>query len=249
MNLCSLQVLLQGTCPQPDVHPSRPVAVDSGGIPDRQHGGTGFRQDGSSMPVAVRHADLVDAPLLAEFQYRVALIAYPSIFPPEAPLPDPAQMALDWHRRLSGEFAPHQVGYVAELNGQLVAIVIASGDPEMPTFGHITRLYVEPGVWGRGVGRCLCDCAVAHLQDVGYEQASLWVLEHNGRARSWYERLGWSCTGERKPVYEPAGIDDVRFTRELGSFSGSKRGGHGSTRSTAEARVGEVPGRPSRWQL
>jgi len=180
------------------------------------------------MQVAVRHADLVDAPLLAKFQHRVALIAYASIFPPEAPLPDPGQMALDWHRQLSGEFAPRQVGYVAELSGQLAGVVIASGDPEMPTFGHIMRLYVEPGAWGLGVGRRLYNCAVAHLQDVGYEHASLWVLEHNERARSWYERLGWSCAGERKPVYEPAGIADVRCTRELGSFSVSQSGGRGS---------------------
>jgi ribosomal protein S18 acetylase RimI-like enzyme len=186
------------------------------------------------MTVAVRLADLVEAPLLADFQHRVALVAYASIFPPEAPLPDPAQMALDWRRRLSGAFAPNQVGYVAELSGQLAGVVIASGDPEMPTFGHITRLYVEPGVWGRGVGRCLYDCAVAHLQEVGYEQASLWVLENNERARSWYERLGWSCTGERKPVYGLAGIDDVRYTLELGTFGASDRGGRGQLGMSSE---------------
>jgi ribosomal protein S18 acetylase RimI-like enzyme len=172
----------------------------------------GFRQDGLSVPVAVRQANLAEAPLLAEFHRRVALVAYASIFPPEAPPPDPDQMELDWHRRLSGEFAPHPVGYAAELSGQLAGVIIASGDPDMPTFGHITRLYVEPRLWGRGVGRSLYDRAAAHLQDVGYAQASLWVLERNTHARCWYERLGWSCTGERKPVYEPAGIDDVRYT-------------------------------------
>ena len=106
-------------------------------------------QDRSSVQVAVRQATLVEAPLLAEFRHRVALNAYASIFPPEAPLPDPAHMTLDWNRRLYGELAPPQIGYVAELCGQLAAVIIASGDPEMPAFRHIARLYAQPGLWGR----------------------------------------------------------------------------------------------------
>ena len=57
------------------------------------------------MPVAVRQANLPEVPLFAEFHRSVALVAYTSIFPPEAPPPDPDQMALDWYRRLSAEFA------------------------------------------------------------------------------------------------------------------------------------------------
>jgi len=197
------------------------------GVFCRRHAGMGLCEDRFAMPVVVRPASLDEAPLLAEFHRLVALVAYASIFPPEAPAPDPARMALDWPRRLSGDFAPNPAGYVAELSGELAGVVIASGDPDMPTFGHITRLYVEPRVWGRGIGRSLYDCALAHLQDVGYAQASLWVLERNTRARCWYERLGWSCTGERKPVYEPAGIDDIRYIRVLGNLNPSQRHGRG----------------------
>ena len=174
------------------------------------------------MLVDVRQANAVEANLLTGFQRLVAMVAYASIFPPEAPKPDPAEMVLDWHRRLSGEFAPHTVGYVAELSGRIAGTIVAGGEPDLPKFGHITRLYVEPRLWGQGVGRSLYDCAVAHLQDVGYAQASLWVLERNTRARCWYERLGWSCTGDRRPVYEPAGIDDVRYTYVLESFNPSQ---------------------------
>jgi len=76
-----------------------------------------------------------------------------------------------------------------------------------------------PGSWP-----VLYDRAAAHLQDVGYAQASLWVLERNTHARCWYERLGWSCTGERKPVYEPAGIDG----RSLHPTDAPPRVGHSS---------------------
>ena len=48
-----------------------------------------------------------------------------------------------------------------------------------------------------------------------FPEATLWVLERNIRARSWYERLGWAWTGERKPVWPPGGIDDLRYRRLL----------------------------------
>lgn len=53
------------------------------------------------------------------------------------------------------------------------------------------------------------------------------MLERNQRVRSWYERLGWEPTGERKPVYAPGGIDDVGYRRRLsaeGLVSGAEEG-------------------------
>ena len=54
---------------------------------------------------------------------------------------------------------------------------------------------MDPQQWGHGVGGLLYERAMNYLQLAGYEQASLWVLERNERARGWYERLGWTCTG------------------------------------------------------
>jgi len=86
----------------------------------RQHRGMGFRQDGLSVPVAVRQANLAEAPLLAEFHRpALPLVAYASDLSAEAPppesRPDGARLAPPTER----EFAPHPVGYAAELSGQL----------------------------------------------------------------------------------------------------------------------------------
>jgi ribosomal protein S18 acetylase RimI-like enzyme len=54
-----------------------------------------------------------------------------------------------------------------------------------------------------------------HMQATGFDAVTLWVLERNQRARAWYERLGWQPTGERKPVFAPAGIDDLRYRISL----------------------------------
>ena len=168
------------------------------------------------MEVWVRQATVDDAPALAALQRRTALFAYASIFPPEAPQPDLDQMTLDWQRRLSGIHAPNARGFAAQVAGNLTAgVIFASGDPDDPAFGHITRLYVDPREWGQGMGRSLYDSAISYLTQTGYTQASLWVLERNQRARSWYERLGWNCTGQRKSVPESAGVEDLRYVRLL----------------------------------
>lgn len=94
-------------------------------------------------------------------------------------------------------------------------MVLAGPDPAERHLGHVARLYVAPDRWAEGIGRTLHDAAVAHLSAVGYRRSTLWVLEGNARARSWYERLGWRATGERKCVHEPAGIDDLRYQLAL----------------------------------
>ena len=72
-------------------------------------------------------------------------------------------------------------------------------------------MYVRPQFWGRGIGRALYDACLGYLREQDFELATLWVLDRNARAREWYERLGWRITGGYKPVYEPAGISDLRY--------------------------------------
>lgn len=118
---------------------------------------------------------------------------------------------------MSGTHAPNACGFVAETAGNplLAGVVLGSGDPDDTTLGHITRFYVDPNVWGNGVGGSLYETVISYLSSSGYAEASLWVLERNERVRGWYERLGWMCTGERKSVLQTAGIDDLRYIRVL----------------------------------
>ena len=167
------------------------------------------------MEVSIRQARVDDCPPLAALHLRTALFAYRSIFPSDAPRPKQNDLTLDWERRLGGLHTPNVRGYVAAAVDQLAGVIVAGADPDHLEMGHITRFYVDAPHWGQGIGRLLYDAAVSHLRQVGYEQASLWVLEGNARARSWYERLGWTCTGERKVAAETIGVEDVRYTRSL----------------------------------
>jgi ribosomal protein S18 acetylase RimI-like enzyme len=62
----------------------------------------------------------------------------------------------------------------------------------------------------RAYGTGLADDLMAHT--VGDRAAYLWVLEGNGRARSFYRRHGFADEGGRKP--EPAtGVVELRMSR------------------------------------
>lgn len=94
-------------------------------------------------------------------------------------------------------------------------MVLAGPDPDDPALGHLSRLYVDPAMWGAGIGTALHEAAMADLTSGSFPAATLWVLEGNLRARRWYERLGWTQTGRRKPTYEPAQIYDTQYRRDL----------------------------------
>jgi hypothetical protein len=54
------------------------------------------------------------------------------------------------------------------------------------------------------------------LRALGHEQAVLWVLEDNPRARRFYEIAGWSPDGNKR-VLEIFGFDvtEVRYHKQL----------------------------------
>lgn len=169
------------------------------------------------MGIEIRPADRADAPTLAALHLESALTGFAHIFPPEAEPPTTDQLCGEWEHCLGARSAEEARTFIAEHDGTAVGVVLAGPDPIEPTCGHVARLYVLPERWGTGTGRALYEQAITHLQQLAFAEATLWVLEHNHRARGWYERLGWRPTGERRPVYAPGHIDDLRYRTRLPS--------------------------------
>lgn len=59
---------------------------------------------------------------------------------------------------------------------------------------YIARLFVEPVLQNASIGSRLLEYAVKE-----HQADHLWVLEKNEKAIRFYERHGFSATGERKP--------------------------------------------------
>ncbi len=153
--------------------------------------------------------------MLARLHRRAAIAGYEHIFPDDAPPPTYAELVAEWEHWLASDRARGWRAYVAQDGARVLGVVRAGPDRAEVEAGHLGRLYVEPEQWGRGIGGRLYQAASEQLTGAGFTYATLWVLEGNIRARRWYEALGWQQTGERKPVYAPASIDDLRYRLAL----------------------------------
>jgi GNAT superfamily N-acetyltransferase len=62
---------------------------------------------------------------------------------------------------------------------------------------HLWQLFVRPAWWGAGVGPGLHDAALAEMRARGFARGRLLTPSLHARARRFYERRGWSVTGEQ----------------------------------------------------
>ena len=87
-------------------------------------------------------------------------------------------------------------------------------DKDLPGLGEVRAVYVAPDRWRSGAGSALLAKAETLLGDAGFNDAYLWVLEDNTRARRFYERAGWAPDGARK-VVEIGGrpLAEVRYRK------------------------------------
>ncbi len=63
-------------------------------------------------------------------------------------------------------------------------------------YGEIVSIYFLPEYIGKGYGASLLKKCVEELKKLGFHRILLWVLEENSRARRFYERNGFTCSGE-----------------------------------------------------
>ena len=82
---------------------------------------------------------------------------------------------------------------VAELDGEVAGFAAVVG-------GELDGLFVEPDLWGRGIGRALADAATHEARNRGL---ALSVIA-NPRARPFYEHCGFSIEGEVQTRFGPA---------------------------------------------
>ena len=82
---------------------------------------------------------------------------------------------------------------VAEFNGEVAGFAAVVG-------GELDGLFVEPDLWGRGIGRALIDAATHEARDRGL---ALTVIA-NPSARRFYESCGFSVEGEAQTRFGPA---------------------------------------------
>jgi GNAT superfamily N-acetyltransferase len=164
----------------------------------------------------IRVAQLEDALAMGTVWRRAAMVGYDGIFPPSAPaFPEPEEIADDWRRAITADLTGAAV-LVACHDGPdqvILGTIAAMPDADESTRGHLRGLYVDPGHWGRGIGRALHDTALEHFHHAGFRVAAGWVLEANVHVRAMAERWGWRLAPGRRTLYP--GVTEVLYLRSV----------------------------------
>lgn len=71
----------------------------------------------------------------------------------------------------------------------------ASRMESMPGYGEIVSIYLLPEYTHQGYGGRLLTAALSQLEEMGYQDVFLWVLEENMAARKFYEEFGFRASG------------------------------------------------------
>lgn len=67
-------------------------------------------------------------------------------------------------------------------------------------WGEVVSIYLLPEIWGSGVGSQLLQSALKKLKHRGLKNICLWVLKENIRARKFYEKNGFTVSGNEREI-------------------------------------------------
>src|SRR5579862_3563925 len=151
----------------------------------------------------IREAVVGDAEALERIRIRGWQIGYRHIFPPE----ELDALPIEWSRWAESlrHPQPGHAAFVAETDGRVSGF--ATTEPARDAenrLGELRGLYVDPDCWGLGVGRALLERAETELGRT-WDEAVLWTLADNPRARRFYESAGWESDGQTS-IFERLGV-------------------------------------------
>ncbi len=186
------------------------------------------------MSIDVRRATTGDAERLAQINIDAWKAAYAGLVT-DARL-DSMQLTeyVDrWQGTLTGKSLRDAVVFVATLDGAVACYCV--GGPYRPpegmaeddtaSWGELYALYTDPTMAGRGAGSSAHDALLAYLVSDGFDEAALWVLTSNQRARKWYAARGWRPDGAVNDwVSHGVAHPEVRLRRTLGRAAGAQAG-------------------------
>lgn len=174
----------------------------------------------SSDTSLIRPARPADAEAIARVHVYGWQEAYAGLLPDDflAGLGRTLDRRRDFWEGLARSLSRRDAFFVAEVGGEIVGFAHGGHSRDHPdeNVGEVTAIYLRRAHWGRGIGRRLFAAVVDRLREAGFEEAILWVLDTNARARRFYEAAGWEADGSEK--VETLGDLELREVRYRARF-------------------------------
>jgi GNAT superfamily N-acetyltransferase len=181
----------------------------------------------TSEHVRVREAEAGDAAAIGRVRHASWQVAYSGLMPADylAGLSVDG-FVLSARRMLDAHAAGRISVFVAEVAGVVSGFATVGpsrdddardgGTRDGGAVGELQAIYLDPAVWGFGIGRRLQDVALQRLREDGFVEATLWVLAGNTGSRAFYERTGWQADGGVSEIEAGAEVlDEARYRRVL----------------------------------
>jgi GNAT superfamily N-acetyltransferase len=159
------------------------------------------------MGASIRRANRSDANEVGRVHYRSHVETYSGTFPDGVIQAFPAeQRAQMWERMIAGDSGAL---WVAEVDEQVVGFAATGPSRDDPPVRalELGSIYLLAAHHGSGLGQALLDAAL------GAQNASLWVLDDNPRARSFYTRNGFTPDGAEKVDEQFGNVREIRMVR------------------------------------
>ena len=169
---------------------------------------------GDDMKFDIRLATLDDAKYCADIHAKSWLFAYSHIVPNEIIIEHNARWPMIWNKMLSDNINSHYVITFDDVIIGFLTISVARDNDLKDSFYELVGLYLNPEYVAKGYGKQAMNWIKEEVKSRGYDKISLWVLEENNRARSFYEKMGFVTDGEIKP----SGLADTQEVRYVCKF-------------------------------
>lgn len=170
-----------------------------------------------SQGLLIRYAVLDDADAIGRLHVRAWQNAYRGVMPDEYLDSLQADDRIEMWRGIISQ--PDQSPLLVAVEADEVAGFAAFGEERSRTCALCGELYamnLDPDHWGRGIGRVLLRRVTDALMAMGYQEAVLWVVPQNKRARALYESEGWVADGgESSEEILGVSVTEVRYRRAL----------------------------------
>ncbi|MEM7554944.1 MAG: GNAT family N-acetyltransferase [Cyanobacteria bacterium P01_A01_bin.84] len=109
---------------------------------------------------------------------------------------------------------------VQEINDILVGFAnfghTRDRDKDFDVTAEITSIYLDPQYWRRGLGKALFEFILRDIKKLGFTEVTLWVLNSNQRACSFYEKMGLKPDGTTKiDIRGNFELKEIRYSTRL----------------------------------
>ncbi|HSU76666.1 MAG TPA: GNAT family N-acetyltransferase [Burkholderiales bacterium] len=169
--------------------------------------------------LTLREATRADARAIAEIHVAAWRAAYRDLMPQSyldsLSVEERAPM---WEKTIA-QPGPARLA-LAALDGELAGFCLYGPTRDRVAGPEVAEIYavnVHPTRWRQGAGRLLCAHALREAASREHSAMTLWVMSGNGRARRFYQHLGFEADGTARTNTQLIGspFDELRYRKAI----------------------------------